>query len=62
MKCPKCGMPIELIKETDWDSLVTYMWLHCFYCGWHSEQPFTDGDLGNSVNITEITTRMNGGK
>ena len=54
MKCPKCSKPIEIVRETDWDNLVTYMWLHCFYCGWHSEQPFT-----NKAQINNFLKEIN---
>ena len=52
IKCPKCRAEIEIIRETNWDNLDTYLYPVCKQCGWTTKEVF--------YNPKQIATYING--
>jgi predicted nucleic-acid-binding Zn-ribbon protein len=50
--CPKCRAEIEIVRETNWDSLDTYSYPVCRKCGWTTKEVF--------YNPEQIATHING--
>ena len=42
MKCPKCKNKLEIVRETNWDNLNTYLYPKCDNCGWISMPVFNN--------------------
>ena len=40
IKCPRCCSELDIIKETNWDNLDTYLYPICNKCKWTTKEVF----------------------
>lgn len=51
IKCPKCNYEVEIVKETNWDNLNTYLYPVCNKCKWTTKEVF--------YNLEQINWHVN---
>lgn len=42
--CPLCGGELQVVRETNWDNLDTYLYPVCKKCGWTTKEVFYNTD------------------
>lgn len=50
IECPRCSAKVEIVRETNWDNLDTYLYPVCKKCKWTTKEIF--------YNSEQITTHI----